>query len=543
MVIVLCVVGLYGCGVPSADGPADSFGIDFSLPPDARRDGTIIFLVDGVNAAIFEEMLDHGDLPAMKKYFVDRGTYVRRGVANVPTVTLANLTSVVTGQFPGHHNIPGVNWFDRNKLVWRNYDTIAQKNTLDDDYVSPNIYEQFPDRLTFSLFLQPHRHATKFYENRNSAGPAFLFGLFDLIDRISLHRMGRMMEIAREYKQFPAVATCYMLAPDFMGYRHGGSTEQYRQALQRTDRYIGRVLGDAERAGLLEDITIVFVSDHGFGDARTHFELKKHLTREVGLRLGGIRWWENDPFESRLADLRKYAGMISGSGDRFMTLYLRKPVRDVAGRCVGYEHWLTRPDADDLRRYPTTHGRDVDLPAHLTSLASVDIIAYRAGDERIRVACEAGEVEFAQPGGQGQPITYRVVRGGDPLAWHEHLSSDARDGAPLSPQTWFELTAGSDLPDLPEQILAYFRSTRAGDIAIFAKPDHDFRRVNNGAHGGVRPVDMHIPILFAGPGVPHQRIDHARSVDILPTILHLNGRPMPHDLDGKPLFEKRRSDD
>jgi len=537
-IVMVCFCGaacLGGCGVPTADGPADSFGVDFTLPPDAQRHGTIIFLADGVNAAIFEEMLDNGELPAFKTYFVDRGTYVRRGVANLPTVTLANLVSVVTGQFPGHHNIPGVNWFDRNQLVWRNYDTIAQKNTLDDDYISPNLYEQYPDRLTFSMFFQPHRHATKFYENRYTAGPAFLFDMFDLIDRLSLSRFHRMMPIAREYKQFPAVVTCYMLSPDFQGYRHGGSSDAYRQAIRNLDAYIGRMLADARRDGLLEHLTIVFVSDHGFGDARTHFELKKHLNRDVGLRLSGNRWWENDPFEERLADHRKYTGMISGSGDRFMTIYLRKPVRD-GGVVVGYENWLARPDVGDLRRYPTTHGHDVDLLAHLAGLESVDIVAYPVGENAVRVACAEGEVEFRQPGGRGQPITYRVTRGEDPLAWHANLSAAARDGAPLPPQTWFDMTAGSDLPDLPEQMLAYFRSTRAGDIALFAKPDHDFRRVNNGAHGGVRPVDMHIPILIAGPGVPHQTLDHARSADLMPTILRLDGRPMPHNLDGRPLF-------
>ena len=222
-----------------------------------------------------------------------------------------------------------------------------------------------------------------------------------------------------------------------------------------------------------------------------------------------------------------------------MALYLRKPLRDGNGTVTGYEHWLAKPDETDLRRYPTRHG-EVDLLDHLAGLESVDVIAYVVGPDSVRVACAGGEVEFRQPGGQGGAISYRVVRGEDPLDWHACLSADARGGLPLSTRTWFDMTARSELPDLPEQILAYFRSTRAGDVAVFAKPDHDFRKVNNGAHGGVRPVDMHIPILIAGPGVPHQKIDHARSVDIMPTILHLDGKPLPHDVDGRPLFANRQ---
>ena len=87
-------------------------------------------MVDGVNGQIFHEMLDEGELPAFKKYFVDRGLYAP---AAVPTRLrhAGELTSLVTGLFPGHHGIIGINWFDRNELISRNYETMAQKNMLD----------------------------------------------------------------------------------------------------------------------------------------------------------------------------------------------------------------------------------------------------------------------------------------------------------------------------------------------------------------------------------------------------------------------------
>ena len=130
-----------------------------------------MFVVDGVGGAIFEEMLEAGELPAIREYFVDRGLYVPRAVGNIPSVTMANLTSLATGRFPGHHGVVGISWFDRLNYIWRNYNTIAQKNTLDEDYTAPNIYEQFQDDMTVSIFYQPHRGATKFFENWHSAGP------------------------------------------------------------------------------------------------------------------------------------------------------------------------------------------------------------------------------------------------------------------------------------------------------------------------------------------------------------------------------------
>ncbi len=384
-----------GCGVPDADGPEDTYGIDFSLPAGADPRGAIVFIVDGVNADIFQEMLGAGELPAIQRYFVDRGLYCPRAVANTPSVTLANLTSLATGRFPGHHNVVGVNWFDRNQLLWRDYSTIDQKNALDGDCTAAMIYEAFPDRTTFSVFFQPHRGATKFIENWTSSGPPFFFDMFEFVDRQTLFRLHIVADVARQRGEFPAVTYVYLLAPDFRAYRHGVSSLEYAEALRHTDRQIGRV-----------------------------------LTRR-------------------------------------------------------------------------------------------------------------GEVEFAQPGGPGGEIACRVVAGEDPLGWANAVPDAARAGEAMTPQQWLDATIETDYPDLPAQILAYFRSRRAGDIAVFAADDWDFDNTNHAGHGGLKRQETLVPLLLAGPGVPHGTIASARTVDVVPTILQWHGRAIPAWLDGRPLLPQR----
>ncbi len=537
IVALLIPAMLTGCA-PSANGPADTYGLDFSLPPGSRKNGVILFFVDGVNADIFQQMLDSGQLPAFKKYFVDRGTYVTHAVANIPSVTIPNLTSVATGRFPGDHDVVGVNWFDRNRLVWRNYNTIAQKNTLDQDYTAPTVYEALGDELTFSLFFQPHRGATKFFENWTSAGPPFFFGWYEFVDRLTLFRFNQAADIARAYRRFPAMTVAYLLATDFTAYHHGVQSEQYRDALKHTDYQIGRVLGDLDRAGLLGSVTIMLVSDHGMGHVTRHMDMAAYWNDELGIRLEKRHWWESDPFEERLEDLSEAVGVSYGSGDRYWAACLRKPIyKD--GKLAGYDNWLVRPDVQDLEHYPSRHG-SVNLLETLVKQPSVDVIAYRRGPQCVRVRCGEGEVEFSQPAGQGGDISYRVVSGSDPLGYAARLPADVAAGkAARTPRQWLDLTADTEFPDLPAQILAYFRSERrAGDIAIFATQGWDFRGLNRAGHGGVRPVDMFVPVLMAGPGVPHKRIAHARTVDLMPTILTLWGRPLPPAIDGMPLVEK-----
>ena len=532
--LVLATAPLGGCGVPSADGPADTYGIDFSLPEGSRTDGAIIFMVDGVSGEVFDSMLAAGELPAIKKYMVDRGTYCPAAVANTPSVTISNLASIATGQFPGHHGVVGVNWFDRNQLIWRNYDTIAQKNTLDGDYIAPTIYEQFPDRLTFSVFFQPHRGATKFWENWTSAGPPFYFGWYEFVDRLTLWRLHELAPIAREYRQFPAVTVVYLLAPDFRSYVHGTHSAEYRESLKHTDYQIGRVLGDLQRAGLLDKVHVALVSDHGHTQVTSHFDITKYMEKQVGLKIARNQWWENAPFEDRLEDYRNAHGVLYGSGDRYWAVCLRRPIR-ADGKVVGYRDWLDRPTPADLQSYPTRDGNK-DLLAEFVKDPAVDAIAYAAGEDVVRVRRADGEVEFRQPGGRGKDIAYRVIAGRDPLGYAGMISADAQAGTPLPQRQWLEQTSHTRYPDLPAQILAYFRATRrAADIAVFAAPAWDFRTVNKGGHGGLRPEDMLVPLIVAGPGVPHRRINHARTVDLVPTILSLLGKPLPPDLDGQPI--------
>ena len=75
----------------------------------------------------------------------------------------------------------------------------------------------------------------------------------------------------------------------------------------------------------------------------------------------------------------------------------------------------------------------------------------------------------------------------------------------------------------------------AGSI-VFAAPSWDFGGVHFAGHGGLRPGDMFTTMLLAGPGVPRRRIEFARTVDLMPTLLKLLSRPMPADLDGRPLI-------
>jgi len=71
------------------------------------------FLLDGCNPNTLYRLAGSGRAPNVARLMA-RGTSFRHGaMAGMPTVTLANHTSLITGALPGHHRILHNAWWDR----------------------------------------------------------------------------------------------------------------------------------------------------------------------------------------------------------------------------------------------------------------------------------------------------------------------------------------------------------------------------------------------------------------------------------------------
>lgn len=536
-----------GCYSPLPRLATPAFGLDFRLPEGARCDGVIFFMIDGVNATTFQDMLEAGELPNIQRFIVERGLYVPRAACSHPSLTMNNQVSLMSGRYSGRHGIVAAKWFDRNRLLFRNYETLVDKNRLDEDHASETLYSLFPDRLTFSLFLQAHRGATYFYENRLTAGAAVFIAQHNLVDRLAIQRFEQVTALARQYRQFPAVCTVYQLAVNFNAYDEGASSPAYRRALRDQDDRIGHVLSDLNEAGLLDKVVVALVSDHGHCDTPRHGPINAFV-ESLGVSLAEAAPCNEDTsFEERLRRFGNVAGVPYGGGDRYWAVYLRKPL--AAGPPPVLADWLERPTPEELRAYAGRKG-PVDLPAALSQLAYVDAVAYRSGPDRVRVLRAGGEVEFRRvprTGGTPVPqapksprareqITYHVIRGDDPLEWSGNVPAEVLAGAPLDERAWLLATSATAFPDLPAGLLSYFDGRLAADIVAFPAPQWDFDGWRQAGHGGIRDFEVYAPMMLAGPGVPRGRIAVARTVDLMPTLVELMGRTAPPDIDGESLL-------
>jgi hypothetical protein len=74
---------------------------------------TIGFLWDGCNANVLYDAAARGDAPNLARIMAMGTTFGHGAMASLPTVTLANHTSILTGLHPGHHGILNNAWWDK----------------------------------------------------------------------------------------------------------------------------------------------------------------------------------------------------------------------------------------------------------------------------------------------------------------------------------------------------------------------------------------------------------------------------------------------
>ena len=74
------------------------------------------------------------------------------------------------------------------------------------------------------------------------------------------------------------------------------------------------------------------------------------------------------------------------------------------------------------------------------------------------------------------------------------------------------------------------------------KPGHNLGRHFKAGHGSAYKEDMLIPLFVAGKGVRHCEIDHARLVDLVPTLPEAIGEDpaIGPPMDGRSFWKRIR---
>jgi protein tyrosine/serine phosphatase/arylsulfatase A-like enzyme len=492
------------------------------------RSRAIVVLVDALRDESVYYPLDKGKLPNLSRVIRERGVVrFERCLAELPSVTLPNHTTVFTGAYSSRHKVPGNEWFDRNmdagKPLFQRTREYVKYGTEDDPGLgrswsfgglpihdmdlSPEVrtvYEAFKEAegkrgrkaLTAVVFDPVRRGADKVI-NPDLLDALISLNVLPFINQYALLDKSAMKNAVELIKSDdpPELMGIWLSGLDGWSHAHGPGPmggEQDRQAVyfkENIDPLIGLLVKSLEDRGLIDETVIFIVADHGHADAGGKEEYAIDAEKVYRLLAGGPYHPPIDK-EGRLDKRATDFGVavMANSNANAALISIRTPGAD----------WKALPTQADLE-------------------AVANIIIKEPYVSRIFF------LKASVPG--NEPSIFMLTPG---------------EGAPVKTLLYQESEQ-----HIIVRALGLAGSSRSGDLLVEAKQPYYFApwgSIYRGQHGRGERMEDHVPLIILNPpGGRHHIVNSiVEIVDISPTVAGTLGFLDFLPADGKDLLDPPR---
>ena len=220
-----------------------------------------------------------------------------------PTVTRANVASIVTGHLPGAHGLTA------NTLMIPEFDPHRAFGALEPSLTE--VAARHPVLLQPTLGDILHRHGLEYIAvgagtsgnaylqnpNAEAEGGATIHPDFALpkglhrqiVERFgqwpdsrgpSAPKMARVVDVTTKYvlrERQPAVAMMWLSEPDVSQHAHGVGSSVALEAIREADSQFGRLLDWLEQEGKASDTDVIVASDHGYSTITEVIDVEAQL--------------------------------------------------------------------------------------------------------------------------------------------------------------------------------------------------------------------------------------------------------------------------
>jgi hypothetical protein len=312
------IAALLGCA-PLAEGVylhgQDGRVLHEVLDERGPRPASVVgFLLDGTNANVLYDMAARGEAPNTAR-LIEMGTAFEHGaIAGLPTVTLANHTSLITGRLPGHHGILHNAWYERRRgeqVITNSSATWpwAMRHLVDGvDSLHHAIHRTWPgsftasvnepcdigaDYSTFDFFRRgdvppiPRTPDGLPHTTERFVRPSKDYSWSSVVDHMGTEQaVGILDGLYRDtvYPQ-PRFLWVNFTLTDSAMHEGGPHSEIAAAGVRDSDARIGEVLAAAERSGRFDETAFVIVADHGMEETDPSVQGDWDVVlRDAGLR-------------------------------------------------------------------------------------------------------------------------------------------------------------------------------------------------------------------------------------------------------------------
>jgi len=270
--------------------------LDRGAPPP---DHVIGVLWDGTNANVLYDMVAAGEAPNVARLLA-MGTGLGHGaLSSLPSVTLANHTTIITGAHPGHHGILHNAWFDRargEQVVTNSPATwpwAMQSLSPDVETIHQALHRAFPgartvsvnepcdvgaDQSTFEVLRtggalpHPPKAEDLPFATERFVRPEKSYEISSRIDHTGMVQALEVWDGARDGRSpdgapLPLFTFVNFTLTDAAFHAGGPYSDIARASVHDSDARLGRIVDAVEASGAFERTAWFLVADHGMEDS------------------------------------------------------------------------------------------------------------------------------------------------------------------------------------------------------------------------------------------------------------------------------------
>jgi LEA14-like dessication related protein len=493
----------------------------------------ILILIDSMMGHLVDSSTERGHMPALS-FLIERGSYYKEVVAPFPTMSVTIESSIVTGEMPDKHKIPGLAWYDPNE------DRIVNYGTSIGTWIRSGVAKGVQD----ALYNLNNKHLSKdvktiFEEldslNRTSGAINTIVYRGNHTHKISLPKM------TDELSNLPESFVTH--GPDILAFgqfsrpeilKNTKLSDGYLENLGIQDQNSMEVVQQLIKQGDQPDFLMVYLPDFdkvvhkhnphydkGFEQVEVYLEgiLNSYNSWEEALEENIFIVMGDHGQDWILKDKEELAIQLDELYSDYQVAPLNKPVKngDIA---FGVNQRMTY--------IYDVHSQDL-LP----------LLAERAKlDQRIALAAwSSGEwVNVVSP---DSPNPFRFKRGG---GWTDLYNQQwSIEGDPtvlgLVTQQDTRKISYTENPDVLNQLYSSLRSSRdVPTVVLSAKPGYSFQsegtplHPNGGEHGGIHKNDSLAAMVISGTDAKPKYLRMKDMKEFIIRLLSTSPEPTPLSL-------------
>ncbi|WP_199615656.1 alkaline phosphatase family protein [Paenibacillus alkalitolerans] len=466
----------------------------------------IMLLVDSLMPDILDDALRHKTVPALQ-FLIDRGRYWPNCVTVFPTMTASVDSSLLTGEYPDAHKVPGLIWYDPERKEIVNYingfwcaKQLGFHNcirnalyNLNEKHLSKQvttIFEELAARGKTSAAINAMIHRSVNKHPVKLPFPVDLATGFRLRGDVSgpeVLTLGKLVESGSEHISEGNIPRRY---------------SKFRRNLGVNDSYAVHAAKALVRSGDQPDFMLVYLPDN---DHTVHIRNPAHgegslikVDRQIQDLLNEFGTWDDaidqcvfiiisDHGQTRIGSGKEYNIDLDLLLQSFRVLQLGEPVRDQELAVANNERMAYI--------YPLKPDIEQELIRHLVAESRLDIIAWKDGKGvRVKEGGSAREMYF-EPGGRVSDVYGRN--------WNisgEWKVLDLTEGE--------ERVEYGDYPDVLSRLYGALYSQNIPVIVTTTRPRYELKskfyptHLNGGSHGSLHKYDSLVPLIVAGTDHP-----------------------------------------